>query len=148
MTSDQSSHFLTLREAHDKLAKIYLRDREEPELPTPEDQELARAFVVFIHAELEHYFESISSEIADDILKRSLSGIYDEATTGIIAFSGLEKRNAGECLIDGKAKARKVSDRVGDGVTALKKKIYNNNGISQKYLASLFVPLGLTNVSV
>lgn len=142
----QSHHFENLRNAYSELVSAYLPNTDPNVLPSPKEQEWIRAFIVLVHAELEYYFESICMDIADSILSNMRSEQYTEATVGIIAFSSIQGRDGGEQLIPGKKdKVRKVSLRVGEAVESHKQIISGNNGISQKYLASLFVPLGLTN---
>jgi hypothetical protein len=98
---------------------------------------------------MEFYFESICKDIVAASEAEFKVGRVAPAALGLITFSGKEARTGGVQLIDAKpAYARKISTRFYEATAAHKKLAEDNNGIRQKYLAPLFVPLGLTQQDI
>jgi hypothetical protein len=139
-----SVHFLNLTSSVQELKRIYLNDALAAAVPTPDHQELARAFVALTHSELEYYVEEACRGLAQDALKAAVVGNYGKASIAMITFSGLEARRGGSMLRTfGKKKARRLSMRFGEAYDLLIKAIDGNNGVREKHLAALAIPLGL-----
>lgn len=145
----QSDHFKNLDRAFNLLTSIYIPPSASSGIPSPREQELARAFIALMHAEIEFYFESICIELTAGVHDEFKAGRLSVAALGIITFSGLPSLTAGDSLVGSKkSNLRKVEERLIKGADALKKNVEGNNGIRQKYLATLFAPLGLTQEEI
>jgi len=142
-------HFSNLVSNYQTLVATYLPNVSAGSIPTPQEQELARAFIVLSHAEIEFYFESLCEEIISHAESEFKAGRVAKSALGIIAFSSTPVQNGGQLLISGsKQFARKLSERFYASAQAHRKVYEGNNGIRQKYLAPMFVPLGLTDESI
>lgn len=145
----QSQHFTDLVAAFNLLKSTYISTSNSSGIPHPKEQELARAFVMLMHAEIEFYFESMSAELITLATSEFAAGRIGVASLGLIALTGLPPLNGGEQLVpNSKAAARKVAEQIYRGGERLRKVIEGNNGMRQKYLAPLFVPLGLTQEAI
>ncbi|MBT3066576.1 hypothetical protein [Rhodoferax sp. U11-2br] len=145
----QSQHFQNLVAAFNTLTSTYISTGSSSVIPSPKEQELTRAFVALMHAEIEFYFESICIDITTLAKSEFKAGRISIATLGLITFSGLPTLTAGDLLVSTKKDhARKVEERFCKGVALLEKLIEGNHGIRQKYLAPLFIPLGLTQEDI
>lgn len=139
-----SAHFSNLASSIQELKRVYLDDAMAVAVPTPDHQELARAFVTLAHAELEYYVEEACRELAQDAFNAALVGNYGKASIAMINFSGLEALRGGSTLsAAGKKKARRLSTRFGAAHALLITAIDKNNGVREKHLATLCIPLGL-----
>lgn len=139
-----SAHFSNLTSSVQELRRIYLDDALAATVPTPDHQELARAFVTFTHSELEYYVEEACRELAQEAFKAAVAGNYGMASIAMVNFSGLEALGGGSTLSSaGKKQARRLSTRFGAAHSALIKTIDSNNGVREKNLAALAIPLGL-----
>ncbi|MGK5035705.1 hypothetical protein [Janthinobacterium sp. LB3P118] len=144
-----SLHFSNLRLAHDTLVSIYLPNIAAIGIPTPQEQEMTRAFVALAHAEIEFYFESICEEIVIATETEYKAGRITSVALGLITFSGLPILNGGDRLIpDKKGVLRKTSERFYSAAAIYRKTLADNHGIRQKYLGLLLTPLGLTQENV
>jgi hypothetical protein len=131
------------------LKRIYLDDALTAAVTTPDQQELARAFVTLAHSELEYYVEEACRGLAQDTLKAAVAGNYGKASIAMINFTGLEALGGGSTLRSaGKPKARSLSMRFGAAHAALITAIDGNHGIREKHLATLAIPLGLDANSI
>jgi hypothetical protein len=140
-----SQHFTNLVSSHANLVATYLPNLSAVGIPVPQELELARAFVALAHAELEFYFESICDEMIYFAETEFAAGRTTAAALGIITFSGLDALKGGDQILpNAKGSLRKISERFYAALAAYRKTIAGNNGIRQKYLGPLFVPLGLT----
>lgn len=144
-----SSHFNNLISCHQLLVETYLPDLATAGIPDLRVRELTRAFIALAHAEIEFYFESVCKDVVLAAEAEFKAGRVTSTALGLITFSGQEARNGGEQLIETKKSyVRKVSTRFYDAATGHKKLADENHGIRQKYLAPLFVPLGLTQQEI
>lgn len=139
-----SANFSNLTSSVLELKRIYLDGALAAPVPTADHQELARAFVTLAHAELEYYVEEACRELASEALQAGAAGNYGRASVALIGFSGMESLRAGSTLSIGKKKApRLLSARLGAAHGALIRTIDGNNGVREKHLASIVIPLGL-----
>lgn len=139
-----SAHFSNLTSSVQELKRIYLDEALAVPAPTADHQELARAFVTLAHSELEYYLEEACRGLASETLNAGVAGSYSRASIALIGFSGLEPLRAGSTLSVGKKKApRLLSMRLGAAHGALMKTIDGNNGVREKHLAAITIPLGL-----
>lgn len=143
-----SAHFDRLSSNLDELKRIYLASEATTQPPNAEHQEMARAFLVFAHAELEWYAERICIDLSDLILHEAKNGRFSSSTLALLTFSTLENLNGGDSLGGKKAGARMLTSRVGDAQSKHKQVAEANEGIREKHLSKLFVPLGLTGDQV
>lgn len=141
----RSTAFVDLLHSYKKLEKIYLPNRKTSLPPTDIELELARAFITLFHAEVEQYFESSCQLMLDETTKQFNAGSITLAVLGLITFGKLDERNSGDAIVPSqKKKVRKITERFREAVTAHQDAISKNHGISQGYMACLFIPLGLT----
>ncbi|HCH0556626.1 TPA: hypothetical protein NKO30_006758 [Pseudomonas aeruginosa] len=139
-----SSHFAQLGANLLELKRVYLSSGAAPALPSAEHQEMARAFLVFAHAELEWYAERICIDLTELVLTEAKHGRFGSPTLALLTFSSLENINGGDSLGGKKAAVRLLTKRVGDASSKHKQLAEANEGVREKHLAKLFVPLGLT----
>lgn len=145
-----SQHFVTLEKQLNELYGIFLAPAiaKGAVIPSTEDGEAARAFLVFSHAELEHYIEQAFSSLADHVKTGAAAGKYSNASLAMLTFSNLETLSAGDEL-HGKALGRRiVSTRLVDAIIKYKKAVEENHGVREKYLSKLSIPLGLNGNDV
>lgn len=141
-----SPHFQTLSDSFHELANCYLSERNAAVTPTGQQQELARAFVVLCHAEIESFIEAIAADVSAAAVKNMNAGQANVTAMNMLTFSNLEPNSAGEFVIpSGSKQLRKLSTRLGAATARQKEAIEDNNGISQKYMAKMLVPLGITS---
>lgn len=139
-----SANFSDLTSSVQELKRIYLSDSLTATVPTMDHQELARAFVTLAHSELEYYVEEACRALAQKAFSAAVAGHYGKASIAMISFSGLEALRGGATLSNtGRRKARRLSTRFGAVHDALIRAIDSNNGIREKHLAALAIPLGL-----
>ena len=139
-----STHFANLDASIKELKRIYLDNALVNPGPTPDQQELARAFVTLAHAELEYFVEQALGDLAGVVLANAAVGSYGKASLALLAFSGVPPLNGGASLSTGKKKApRKLSQRFGEAHGLIVQKLQSNCGIREKHLAAMGVPLGL-----
>lgn len=144
-----SVHFTRLATAALELKDIYLKEALAAPVPTPEHQELARAFVVLIHSELEYYVEEALRELAGVALNSAVVGAFSRASIALLAFSGMASLHGGSVLSTGKRKIpRRLASRFGDAHGALVKTLDKNNGVREKNIAAMAIPLGLDAASI
>jgi hypothetical protein len=134
------SNFLFLKE-------LYLDDGNVSGVPTPRQQEMARAFCVFLHAEFESYFEGVCENLIQDAIQLLNNNSFNLVQIGMVAYSNLEDGSSKGDAISGR-KTRDIKTRLHKIKESMIKDIDDNHGISQKYLSKLFVPLGLTKESI
>lgn len=137
-----SLHFQKLEENVQELKRAYLDVALASNVPTGDQQEFARAFVVFCHAELEWFVERICVDLADLILQKAVVGTISNATLAMLTFSALDPVHGGESL-GRKKTARSLPSRVGDAVSKFKSAVEGNDGLREKHLAKLLIPLGI-----
>ena len=139
-----SAHFSNLASSVQELKRIYLDGALTAPVPSADHQELARAFVTLAHSELEYYAEEACRQLASEAFNAGVAGSYSRATIALIGFSGLEPLRAGSTLSVGKKKApRLLSMRLGAAHAALIRTIDGNNGVRERHLAAIAIPLGL-----
>jgi len=143
-----SKHFANLAQSLVELKRIYLNDALSWALPTPDHQELARAFQVLAHAELEHFAEEAFRELGNHSLAGAASGQFGRPALALIAFSGLGPLHGGTALVAAKKKPRQLATRVGEAHAALQLRINKNCGVREKHLAAMAVPLGLSAAAI
>jgi len=138
-----SSHFVVLAANILELKQVYLDAALTSFSPTFEQQEMARAFQAFSHAELEWFVERVCIDLSNQVLRESVRGNCSASTLALLTFSSPETLNGGDSL-GGKKGARSLQSRVGDATAKHKALAEGNDGIREKHLAKLFVPLGLS----
>lgn len=107
-----------------------------------------RAFVAFVHAEFESYFESIAEKILQKAKKCwNESGKSSRAITGLVAFRNNVKSNVPEDLAKPGSK-QKLDYCVRFSIAAQEKVIQSNNGIKPENFSQLFSPLGVSEADV
>lgn len=143
-----SPHFANLAQSLAELKRIYLDDALNAPLPTPDHQELARAFQVLAHAEFEYFAEEALRDLATHTFKGASSGKFGRPALALIAFSALEPIKGGAVLVAGKKKPRELATRFGEAHAALVAKISKNCGVREKHLAAMAVPLGLSAAAI
>jgi hypothetical protein len=141
-----SKAFQALEEEFDNLADQYFPDLKSG--PTPETSELARAFVVLCHAEIEFYLETISLDLANSAIKSVNSGAPNIPAISLLAFGNQSPLGAGDDITSGKNAVRNLVSRVGSAFGEHKKVVEGNNGIRESYMSKMFIPLGLTTEDI
>jgi hypothetical protein len=112
--------------------------------PTPDQQEMARAFVTLAHAEFEYFAEEVFRGLSQASLNGAASGVFGRPAIALLAFSGLDSLKGGTFLSSGPKKvSRKLSTRIGSAHGEFVQLLDSNNGIREKHLASMAVPVGL-----
>jgi hypothetical protein len=143
-----SNHFNALTHSILELKRVYLDDALATALPSPEQQELSRAFVVFAHAEFEFFVEESLRDFAALVLSNSAQGKFSKASIALLTFSNVPPMTGGTELGTGNKKGRKVASRVGAAVQVALKSIDENHGVRTNYLAAMLVPFGLDGDAV
>ena len=129
-----------LRGELQRLERIYL-PATAAVLPSSEDQERARAFVLFSHAEIEWYIEKATADYLDSVCDAAKDGLFNFSSLALVAFSGA-KHAVGDSL-GGKKDGRSIATIFGKVRVDLRVVIDSNNGINEKSLAKILGPLGL-----
>lgn len=138
-----SSHFINLFDSISELKRIYLDEGIASAPPSSDQQEQARAFVVFAHAEFEYFVEESLRSLADIVFDRAKSGAYGRSSISLIAFGGIDAQSGGTVLIPNKKSPRKLASRFGEAHQKLVQTINENHGIRESHLAEMTIPLGL-----
>ncbi len=133
--------FVSLEREIDRLAAVYLPVSDQV-LPTPEEQERARAFVLLSHAEIEWYIEHAAEAYSASLRDAAARGYFNFSSLALIAFSE-EKFTFGDSL-GGKRDGRTIGTIFGKLHANLKIIIDSNNGINEKSLAKFLGPLGIS----
>lgn len=139
-----SKHFSSLQYAFCELQRIYLPSDLARSLYTPDEQEFARSFAVMLHAEIEHYIELSCTDVAKKIINASKSGQFFPASISFLFFSRLPPLNGGDKLGKKDGISRKITTRLYDANVKYEELINANEGIREKHLAKLLVPLSLS----
>ncbi|CAN7486489.1 HEPN domain-containing protein [Acidovorax sp. LjRoot66] len=143
-----SSAFLILENNLHNLKAIYLDASMGAVLPSLEQSELARAFVVLAHAEIEYFVETIFEDLCKDVQTNALNGKYISSSLALITYSNIEQLAAGAILIGQRNEKRILSKRFGEAFGKYRDIITENHGIREKYLAKLAIPMGLSGDKV
>lgn len=144
-----STNFTNLATSTQELKRIYLDAGLSTQNPSPEHQELARAFVALVHAEFEYFLEEALRELATAVLEGAKFGRFSRASLALLSFSGLQPLNGGAVLSAGSTKApRRLATRIGEAHGALMKIVDGNNGAREKHLAAMAIPLGLDHAAI
>jgi hypothetical protein len=143
-----SSHFVNLESSILELKRVYLDEALSATTVSPDHQELARAFLMFVHSELEFFVEEALRELAQHSFNCAISGSYGRTALALITFSGLEPLHGGSVLGSGKKKQRQLATRFGHSYAEIVKRIDGNCGVREKHLAQMAVPLGLDASSI
>lgn len=144
-----SSHFLALEDEVKELRRIYLDQAIASATPTIEDQEHARAFVTFVHAELEWFVEEALRELASLALAGAAAGNFSRTAISMLTFTGLPGAKGGNALAaSGKKNPRKLATRIGEAHAKLLTIFDNNMGVREKHVAAMGVPLGLDSAVI
>lgn len=144
-----STHFTHLSQSVLELKRIYLDGALSVPIPNPDHQELARAFLVLIHAELEYFVEEALRDLAQHSFLAATGGNFGRPAIAFMAFSGLEPLHGGTALSTGKKKApRQLATRFGAAHAALVQTLDKNCGVREKHLAAMAIPLGLDASSI
>jgi hypothetical protein len=151
-----SSHFVTLEESVNVLKQNYLNSGSFSAIPTPNEQEQTRGFVVLFHAELEQYIEEALKELANLAFSGVTTGKLSRVAISLLLFSGIPAQTGGTKLriptaggatgLPGakKEKApRLLATRYGEAHSKYIEMLNKNNGVREKYLAGLGIPIGL-----
>jgi hypothetical protein len=149
-----SVHFDNLEKSIEALKQTYLNGGVFPPLPTPQQQELARAFAVLAHAEFEDYIESAFRDLSDLALNGIANGMLSRVAFSLLAFSGLPPQTGGAWLrmptgqpavAGGKKEKtpRQMVTRFGEAHGRYATLLSKNHGVREKYLSVLGVPIGL-----
>ncbi|MGF6763358.1 hypothetical protein P3T24_003684 [Paraburkholderia sp. GAS33] len=151
-----SASFLNLEQSVKELKRIYLRDGNFNPVPSSDDQELARAFSVLVHAELEEYIETSFQSLAVKAMQGVSAGQFSRVAISLLAFSGIAPQTGGGKLriptsggSAGPAGAKKeksprlLATRYGEAHGRYVDMLDSNNGVREKYLAALGIPIGL-----
>lgn len=149
-----SVNFSNLKQSVEALKQTYLNSGVFPLVPTPQEQEFARAFVVLAHAELEDYVESAFRDLSNLALSGMANGMLSRVAFSLFAFSGLPPQTGGAWLKmpsglppppGGKKEKtpRQMMTRFGEAHGRYALLLSKNHGVREKYLAALGVPIGL-----
>jgi len=138
-----SSHFANLSSSILELKRIYLSDALASGQPTVDQQEMARAFILLAHAEMEWFVEQVCSVSAERIFNEAKDGRFNASSLALLTFSALDPLNGGDSLGKKGGGSRATKTRFGDAYAKLKDAAGKNDGIREKHLAKLMVPLGL-----
>jgi hypothetical protein len=136
-----SNDFKNLENCVNELKRIYLLDALMANgAHSTDQQELARAFVTFAHAEFEHYLEVAFRSLLDVVLQQAANGKFSVASLSMLTFSDLPSSGGGTSF-KGKD-ARKVATRIFAAGVQYKTLLDDNHGVKEKYLAKIGTPLG------
>lgn len=132
-----------LKDAIEILSKTYLPDIDASvAIPSDDQQERTRAFVVLAHAEMEWFVEKIAERCAETLATSAQNGRFSTAAFSLISFSNQPEQGPGGSL-GGKKEGRTIAKSFWAANARLVAASQENNGIREKHLAKLLVPLGL-----
>jgi hypothetical protein len=134
-----SLEFTSLESCILELKRIYLGTVPAGPAATPDEQELARAFVLLAHAEFEYYIETALGALEAVVFANGLRGQFSSATLALMSFSNLPSTAGGDKLSPSKS----LKARLGEAHSYHVSVVRNNNGVRESYLAKMAVPLGL-----
>lgn len=139
-----SVEFITLEENVHELKRIYLDASLGATLPTLDQSELARAFLVLAHAEIEHFLEKIFGNLSLEVRKQAEAGRYISSSLALLTYSNIEQLAAGQKLVGIKVDKRIIKNRFGEAYGKYRDSLSENHGVREKYLAKLATPMGLS----
>lgn len=136
-----SRRYYSLLHRHKNLEEIFLPERQSVwGRYTPSEIEKTAAFVVLMHAEFENFIE----DIAKSCLSFSLNNWLKKRVISRPLLSLLAYREAGAVsqAINSQSAQNRVATLIHEAAAYHLKKIDNNQGIRQRNVAQLFIPLG------
>lgn len=142
-----SSYFSDLTVSIQELKRIYIDSALSLPVPTEEQQEHARAFVVLAHAEMEWYLESAFRSLSNCLVDNAKAGNFSSASMAYLTFTELDPQHGGETL-GVKKTARSVATRICVAQTKYNKVLDDNHGVKEKYIAPMAIPLGFKSKNV
>lgn len=108
---------------------------------TLEEQDGIRAFVLLTHAALERYLEDVCSEVAQSSCTAwGVDGVPRHAVIALLGHGGQDVKDAPGELSDGPSSLRQTVERVR---VAYRNRVFSNNGIKQKDVLGLLLPVGV-----
>jgi hypothetical protein len=99
---------------------------------TNKQEDDMRAYLLLVHAEIESYFE----EICEEKLKKAFKIWVTKRTKSNVLLSLTS-------FCESNIKNDNLEDRINDALTSQIKKLKDNNGIKQKNILSMVLPLGI-----
>jgi hypothetical protein len=102
-----------------------------------ENQEKLMSFRLLVHAEVEHFMEEYAKSIIDKLYNE---WVNNRTILPALRYLFIYSPNKFEG-----DNIPSISDRISSCCQAFKARIENNNGIKQKNIISLFLPLGVTS---
>lgn len=109
------------------------RDFDRNDSSTPENQMKLRACISFIHAEIENYFESIGLKSLDAYVNNSLSKrVRNKIKYALVVYNHKSYEGAPEDIVA----------RIDIAIRTYKTSIQQNNGIKEKDILKILLPVG------
>lgn len=122
-------------------------DKELDYLKIDDYQEITKAYILLVHAEIEKYFEIISAKIVrDSLLEYKATGKINKPLLSLLS-SDVYSIDIPKNFDDNKGDL-KLDDRVGKFVGNYNTVIYENNGIKENNVFKLLWKLGFTKADV
>lgn len=123
------------------LRATFLPDRDPVGNYLPADYDRIAAFLLLGHAEVESFIEQRCLEIASEVVAKWAAD--SEARSTIVALTAFSHRQGQSGLPEsgaGRSRIREVVDEAKKSYSAV---VHKNNGIKEKNLLELYLPLGL-----
>ncbi len=96
------------------------------------EQDDLRAYLLLIHAEIESYFEEVSEEKAKQAFKRwSKSRTKSNVLLALVSFC------------ENEVSGQELEDRINKALSSYIHKLKKNNGIKEKNLLEILLPVGI-----
>jgi hypothetical protein len=143
----QTKFFKHLLKQVRKLRNELLTSKPSVALPVPNQTSHIRAFVVFIHAEFEYYFEEVIKELVECTKLYYDGKIYSESTLAMLVYSA-DKKTIYDNHHDMRTKMESIKTALYQAASVIVKLCDENNGIRCKNLLKLVVPLGFNHTHV
>lgn len=142
-----TNRFALVKANIDALRQIYVPQINSV-VPTPEQQELARAYILTVHAELEFYIEERCREVSNFLISEVARGFVHTATLSYLVYSGLPAITGGDKLGKNGKASRKLLTQLSEARVNYEKLIDSNIGIREKHIAKILTPIGLSSDDV
>ena len=136
--------FSNIRERIDKITKEFSFDKKLNLDDIDNYQELTKAYIVLIHAELEKYFELLSLSIIKNAINEYRQSGQIAPSLLALCSSNLFSFTYPKLFDDDNIKDyNSIEKKLNQNYTKLVERIKANNGITEKYLIKILWPIGV-----
>jgi hypothetical protein len=142
----QSDRFRELERRLKEIKDHFIPETRKDGQYTIEEMDSIRAYILLAHAEIESYFEDIAEKLADAAHHSwKLNHKSNDVIMSLLAYTKVHFGNTPEKLIymiNG-AEFATVENRMGKSLHVFKETLKGNNGIREKNILSILLPIGI-----